>query len=140
VLHAAGWLEGGLVAGYEKFVLDCELLGMLHIWPGGWISQMRPWRSTPSPRCRLEATTWVRPTPCATSATPSTGRSVRLRKRPNNGKRKAPKTVFVRANHKVQQLLADYEPPDLDPVIEEALEDYMSRRKAEIAREPHDFE
>ena len=30
VLHAAGWLENGLAAGYEKFVLDCELLGMYH--------------------------------------------------------------------------------------------------------------
>ena len=30
VLHAAGWLEGGLTTGYEKFVLDCELLGMYH--------------------------------------------------------------------------------------------------------------
>ena len=30
IMHAAGWLEGGLVAGYEKFILDCELLGMYH--------------------------------------------------------------------------------------------------------------
>jgi trimethylamine--corrinoid protein Co-methyltransferase len=29
VLHAAGWLEGGLIAGYEKFVLDLEVCGML---------------------------------------------------------------------------------------------------------------
>ena len=29
VLHAAGWLEGGLVAGYEKFVLDVEVLESL---------------------------------------------------------------------------------------------------------------
>jgi trimethylamine--corrinoid protein Co-methyltransferase len=29
ILHAAGWLENGLTAGYEKFVLDCEVLGML---------------------------------------------------------------------------------------------------------------
>jgi len=28
VLHAAGWLEGGLIAGYEKFVLDLEMCGM----------------------------------------------------------------------------------------------------------------
>jgi trimethylamine--corrinoid protein Co-methyltransferase len=35
VLHAAGWLENGLVAGYEKFVLDCEILGMLHVWARG---------------------------------------------------------------------------------------------------------
>lgn len=29
VLHAAGWLEGGLIAGYEKFVLDLEVCGMM---------------------------------------------------------------------------------------------------------------
>ncbi len=29
VLHAAGWLEGGLVSGYEKFVLDIEVLEAL---------------------------------------------------------------------------------------------------------------
>jgi trimethylamine--corrinoid protein Co-methyltransferase len=35
VLHAAGWLENGLVAGYEKFVVDCELLGMYHVLAKG---------------------------------------------------------------------------------------------------------
>ena len=29
VMHSAGWLEGGLVAGYEKFIVDVELLQML---------------------------------------------------------------------------------------------------------------
>jgi len=29
VMHSAGWLEGGLVAGYEKFVIDAELVQML---------------------------------------------------------------------------------------------------------------
>lgn len=29
VLHAAGWLEGGLISGYEKFVLDLEMLGIV---------------------------------------------------------------------------------------------------------------
>jgi trimethylamine--corrinoid protein Co-methyltransferase len=29
VLHAAGWLEGGLAIGYEKFVLDADQLGMM---------------------------------------------------------------------------------------------------------------
>ena len=28
VLHAAGWLEGGLALGYEKFILDTDQLGM----------------------------------------------------------------------------------------------------------------
>ena len=29
VIHAAGWLEGGLTVSYEKFVTDCELLQMI---------------------------------------------------------------------------------------------------------------
>jgi trimethylamine--corrinoid protein Co-methyltransferase len=29
VYHAAGWLEGGLIASPEKFVMDCELLQMI---------------------------------------------------------------------------------------------------------------
>lgn len=29
VMHSAGWLEGGLVAGYEKFIMDIELLQIL---------------------------------------------------------------------------------------------------------------
>jgi trimethylamine--corrinoid protein Co-methyltransferase len=31
VMHTAGWLEGGLVACYEKFVIDVELLRMLQV-------------------------------------------------------------------------------------------------------------
>jgi trimethylamine--corrinoid protein Co-methyltransferase len=29
VMHSAGWLEGGLVAGYEKFIVDIELVQMM---------------------------------------------------------------------------------------------------------------
>jgi trimethylamine---corrinoid protein Co-methyltransferase len=29
VMHTAGWLEGGLVAGFEKFVIDCQIVEML---------------------------------------------------------------------------------------------------------------
>ena len=30
MLHACGWLEGGLVASFEKFVMDADQLGVLH--------------------------------------------------------------------------------------------------------------
>ena len=30
MLHSCGWLEGGLVASFEKFVLDADQLGVLH--------------------------------------------------------------------------------------------------------------
>jgi trimethylamine--corrinoid protein Co-methyltransferase len=38
VYHAAGWLEGGLIASPEKFVMDCEVLQMLQRYcePATW--------------------------------------------------------------------------------------------------------
>jgi trimethylamine--corrinoid protein Co-methyltransferase len=35
VLHAAGWLEGGLAVGYEKFILDNDQCGMASVFVGG---------------------------------------------------------------------------------------------------------
>ena len=35
VVHAAGWLEGGLTNSYEKFALDVEVLRMLRRVPAG---------------------------------------------------------------------------------------------------------
>jgi trimethylamine---corrinoid protein Co-methyltransferase len=35
VMHAAGWLEGGLTISFEKFILDVEQLAMLHHLLGG---------------------------------------------------------------------------------------------------------
>jgi trimethylamine--corrinoid protein Co-methyltransferase len=36
VLHAAGWLEGGLCSSYEKLVMDADQLGMMHVLAGGF--------------------------------------------------------------------------------------------------------
>ncbi len=35
MLHAAGWLEGGLVSSFEKFVMDADQLGILHRMAAG---------------------------------------------------------------------------------------------------------
>ncbi|MCV2863562.1 trimethylamine methyltransferase family protein [Defluviimonas sp. WL0075] len=41
VYHAAGWLEGGLIASPEKFIMDCEVLQMIQrymepeVWSAG---------------------------------------------------------------------------------------------------------
>ncbi|PUB19374.1 trimethylamine methyltransferase family protein [Yoonia sediminilitoris] len=35
MLHACGWLEGGMVASFEKFVLDADQLGVLHHFARG---------------------------------------------------------------------------------------------------------
>ena len=39
---------------------------------------------------------------------------------------------YTRAHHKVKELLASYEAPPLDPAIEEALKDFMDRRKRAV--------
>ena len=35
MLHSCGWLEGGLVASFEKFVMDADVLGTLHHFAQG---------------------------------------------------------------------------------------------------------
>jgi trimethylamine---corrinoid protein Co-methyltransferase len=35
MLHAAGWLEGGLVSSYEKFIIDCDQLSMMQRFTSG---------------------------------------------------------------------------------------------------------
>ena len=35
MLHACGWLEGGLVSSFEKFVMDADQLGVLHTLSNG---------------------------------------------------------------------------------------------------------
>ena len=35
VLHAAGWLEGGLTVGYEKFIMDADQCGMMAVFTEG---------------------------------------------------------------------------------------------------------
>ena len=42
------------------------------------------------------------------------------------------KDAATRANARWKQLLRDYEKPPLDPAIDEALEDYITRRKSEM--------
>jgi trimethylamine---corrinoid protein Co-methyltransferase len=35
MLHTAGWLEGGLAMGYEKFVMDCDQAAMMAVYAKG---------------------------------------------------------------------------------------------------------
>ena len=76
VMHTAGWLEGGLVACYEKFVLDVQVLEMLQqrVHPAGdrrGVAGLRRAR-----RGRATAGTSSAPrTPWSASAPASTGRS-----------------------------------------------------------------
>ena len=45
ILHSAGWLEGGLAMGYEKFMMDLDLCGAAHTYLKGFDLSRRPVRA-----------------------------------------------------------------------------------------------
>jgi trimethylamine---corrinoid protein Co-methyltransferase len=132
VLHAAGWLENGLAAGYEKFVLDCELLGMFHKFLGGLdLSEealaLESIRSVPPGGHHL-----------GTDHTMRHFRTAFYRAELfdyNSAEQweiDGAKDAYARASEKVRELLGTYEAPELDPGMEEALREFVTRRKTEI--------
>jgi trimethylamine--corrinoid protein Co-methyltransferase len=132
VLHAAGWLEGGLATGYEKLVLDADRLGAYAVVLRGF--------STDSEALGTDAYADVEPgghflaskhtlahyTTAFYEAALSDSNSVEQWE--ERGAKDAAKRAYDRWN----QLLAEYEPPPLDPAKREALEDYVARRKAAL--------
>ena len=130
MLHAAGWLEGGLVSSYEKFVLDADQLGVLHALAEG-IDLSENGQA-------LDAIREVGPgghyLGCAhTQANfkDAFWRTQVLDYRPYETWAEAgsPDSAAL-AGARARQLLADYEAPALDPAIAESLHAYVARRKA----------
>jgi trimethylamine--corrinoid protein Co-methyltransferase len=132
VLHAAGWLENGLSAGYEKFVMDCDVLGMfLTFLKGMEISEesltMDSIRSVPPGGHHLGTDHTMRHYTTAFYRSDLFDYDS-FDQWQENGSQDA----TTRANAQVKELLAAYEQPELDPAVEEALEKYITQRKAEL--------
>jgi trimethylamine--corrinoid protein Co-methyltransferase len=133
MMHAGGWLEGGLTCSFEKLILDAELLqlqsamldpidlsddaigveAMAEAGPGGHFF------GTAHTLERYESAFY---TPIL-----SDWRNYETW-RDDGGK-----TATERANGIWKQLLRDYEKPPIDPGVEEELEAYVARRKREIS-------
>ena len=133
VLHAAGWLEGGLAVGYEKFILDADQCGMMAVVREG----RRPVRERPGARRDPDQ----RPGPAlprhgahagATSRPRSTGPRSPTTTATSSGRRTAGSTPPQRANAIWKRMLAEYEAPPLDPAIDEALLEFIVQRKASM--------
>ena len=133
VLHAAGWLESGLAAGYEKFILDSEILGMFHkfLEPVDFSDEefaMESIMAVPPGGHHL-----------GTSFTMERFRNVFYRAEmfdydsAEQWQERGALTASQRANAKFKQMLNEYEAPTLDPATDEALRDFMARRKREIS-------
>ena len=132
VMHAAGWLEGGLVSCYEKFIIDVELLRMLRVeftpleideaslafgaheevGHGGHFlgaeHTMERFREC-----------FYRP---LLSSTSNYERWLRM----------GGKDTAARAGEIYAKKLEEYEQPPLDDAIRAELEDYVTRRRAEL--------
>jgi trimethylamine---corrinoid protein Co-methyltransferase len=129
VLHAAGWLEGGLTASLEKFALDLELLRMFERMRAGIsfgdeelaydaLAELGPggmYLASGHTMAHFKEWLWMSPlflTP--DFATWETGGSI---------------TTAQTANGLWKRLLDSYEDPGLDPAIDEELLAYMARRR-----------
>ena len=135
VLHAAGWLESGLAAGYEKFILDCEVLGMVHAWARGI--------DLSDEAFALDALEEVPPGGhfLGTDHTMRNFRTAFYRGEMfdynayeqwliNGGL-----DARQRANARWKAQLAAYEAPPLDPSIDVQLQEFMRARKRELGFE-----
>jgi len=130
VLHAAGWLEGGLAMGYEKFILDADQCGMAAVFVKGIdlsengqavqaIIDNGPGQhflGSPHTLANFETAFY------------------RSETADNNSFEQWQETGSLdaaqRANAIWKRMLREYEAPPLDEAVDEALMEYMIRRKA----------
>jgi trimethylamine--corrinoid protein Co-methyltransferase len=131
VLHGAGWMEGGLTASFEKFVLDVELLQMM-------AETLKPIEVNEA-TLGLNAIREVEPGGHFFGAAHTLERYETAFYTPlisdwrnyETWEESGAETATQRAHKVYKQVLAEYTPPPLDPAINEELEAYVARRKEE---------
>ncbi len=133
MLHTAGWLEGGLVMGYEKFIMDADQASMLAVFLAGVdLSEngqaMDALREVGPGSHFLGAKHTLANFETAFYRSPLAD-SNSFEQWQEEGSLDAAQ----RANKLWKSTLAAYEAPPLDPAIDEALLAFMDRRKAEFA-------
>ncbi len=129
VLHAAGWLEGGLASCYEKFMMDIDQLGMQQkLAEGVDLSENGQ---------AMDAIREVGPGShflgCAHTQANFQTAFYRSSIADNNSfeqwQAEGEKTAPQRANELARRWLEIYEAPELDAGIAEGLADFVARKK-----------
>jgi trimethylamine--corrinoid protein Co-methyltransferase len=138
IMHGAGWLEGGLVASFEKFVLDVDLIQM--------VKEFLTPLDTSEAALGVEAIRDVGPGGHFFGTAHTLERYETAFYAPivsdwrNNqqwlaaGKPEA----WQKANAVYKQALSEYQEPAMDLAIREELDEFVARRKAEGGA-PTDF-
>ena len=132
VLHAAGWLEGGLTASYEKFVMDFDQLGAMHVLAKGV--------DLSDNGQAMEAFHQVEPgghfLGCAHTQANFETAFYRSNIADNNSveqwMEEGSKDAATRANALWKAMLKEYEAPPLDPAKDEAIRAFIDERKASM--------
>jgi trimethylamine--corrinoid protein Co-methyltransferase len=130
--HATGWLEGGLVAGYEKTVIDADLCGNVQSFAEGI--------DLSGNAQALDAIREVGPGAHFLGSSHTLRNFETAMYRPAAADNNSYEQWLAeggfdsaqRANGIWKRLLRDYEQPALDPAVDEALRDYIARRKASM--------
>ena len=130
VLHTAGWLEGGLAMGYEKFMMDVDQAGMFHTMLEG-IDVSENGQA-------MDAINEVGPGKhflgCAHTQANFENAFYRSPLADNNSfeqwDAEGALDMAQRANRQYKKMLEDYVEPPLDVAVDDALLDFMARRKA----------
>ena len=136
IFHAAGWLEGGLTMGYEKFVMDLDRCGMMCKFIQGLeiddnqLAKDAYLQTSPGENFLSTDHTMANFRTCnyASNVLADT-RS--FEQWSDEGSADAES----RANALWKQMLADYQAPDLDPGVDEALREFMDREKQAVPDE-----
>ena len=129
VMHGAGWLEGGLCASFEKMIIDAEMLQMMAAF-------LKPLEVSDA-TLALDAIEDVGPGGHFFGTAHTLERYETAFYEPivsdwcnfENWEESGAETATMRANGIWKQILAEYEPPPLDQDKDEALKDFIARRK-----------
>ena len=129
LMHAAGWVEGGLCTSYEKFVLDCEIVqSIMHVLEPvpvndetlalGELEEVGPGGHFFGSQRTIDTveTAFYRP---LVSSTQNYGAWVEA----------GGKSAAERATGIWQEALATYQKPAIDPATEEQLAAFVAKRK-----------
>lgn len=128
--HSTGWLEGGLVTGYEKTMLDADLCGKLaSLFDGVDLSEnalaFDAIREV-GPGAHFLGSAHTLANYRSAFYDSSTGDSRSYEQWSEEGGLDAAQ----RANAQWKRLLETYEDPGLDPAVDEALCEFIARRRA----------
>ncbi len=135
IYHAAGWLEGGLVASFEKLVIDCEMLQHMSYF-------LKPLKIDQA-EIGLEAIGEVPPGGHFFGSDHTMERFKTAFYQPflsdwqnfENWQLAGAKDATQRATDTWQAIIEDYTPPPIDPAVSEALDAYVIKRKESLGTE-----